>query len=68
MAPLAVSNEQREVLEKLLRSRVAAHRDVQRARVLLMAADGLASTRIANEAGVSPATVNAWRSAFTAKG
>ncbi len=67
-APLAVSNEQREVLEKLLRSRVAAHRDVQRARVLLMAADGLASTRIANEAGVSPATVNAWRERFHCEG
>ena len=34
-------------LEKLIRSRTAPHRDVQRARALLMAADGFANTRIA---------------------
>jgi len=33
-----------------------------------MAADGLASTRIANEAGVSPATANAWRERFDCEG
>ena len=34
--PLLVTDEQRSVLEKLYRSRVAAHRDVLRARALLM--------------------------------
>src|ERR1017187_7507388 len=60
-APLPVSDEQRSVLEKLIRSHTAPHRDVQRARVLLMASDGFANTRIASEVGVAPMTVKAWR-------
>ena len=66
--PLAVTDEQREVLEKLSRSGVAAHRDVQRARVLLMAGEGEPNTRIAVAAGVSPATVQAWRERFAEEG
>jgi transposase len=65
---LPVSDEQRSVLEKLIRSHTAPHRDVQRARVLLMAADGFANTRIAREVGVSPATVAAWRERFAKEG
>src|ERR1035441_9442356 len=65
---LLVTEEQRWVLEKLYRSQVAAHRDVLRARVLLMAADGFATTRIASEVGVSPATVTAWRERFAQEG
>src|ERR1019366_10382952 len=60
-APLPVTGEQRSVLEKLIRSQTAPHRDVQRARVLLMACDGFANTRIASEVGVSAATVANWR-------
>src|SRR5712691_8883796 len=66
--PLLISVEQREVLERLSVSRTAAHRDVQRASVLLLAAEGLASTRIAAQAGVSPATVGAWRERFVLEG
>ncbi|MHB1570647.1 MAG: IS630 family transposase [Solirubrobacteraceae bacterium] len=65
---LPVTDEQRAVLEKLIRSRTAPHRDVQRARVLLMAADGFANTRIASEVQVSPATVAAWRERFAEEG
>jgi transposase len=67
-APLPVTDEQRSVLEKLIRSRTAPHRDVQRARVLLMACDGFANTRIATETGVSPGTVANWRVRFTEDG
>ena len=67
-APLPVTDEQREVLERLYRSQVSAHRDVQRARALLMAADGFANIRIAKEVGVSPATVTAWRERFSGEG
>jgi transposase len=56
------------VLEKLVRSHTAPHRDVQRARVLLMAADGFASTRIALEVGVAAATVVNWRQRFSEDG
>src|SRR5665213_2170515 len=66
--PLTVSDEQRSVLEKLLRSHTAPHRDVQRARVLLMASDGFASTRIAEEVQISSATVTRWRERFAQVG
>ncbi len=67
-APLAVTDEQRLVLERLIRSRTAPHRDVQRGRALLMACDGFASTRIATEVGVAPMTVKAWRDRFAEVG
>ena len=66
--PLPVTDEQRSVLEKLIRSHTAPHRDVQRARVLLMASDGFANTRIASEVGVAPMTVRAWRDRFSEDG
>jgi transposase len=65
---LPVTDEQRLVLEKLIRSPTAPHRDVQRARVLLMAADGCANTRIAGEVQVSPQTVAGWRDRFREDG
>ena len=66
--PLSVTDEQRLVLERLIRSRTAPHRDVQRARVLLMACDGFANTRIAAEVGVAAMTVKAWRDRFSDDG
>jgi transposase len=67
-AALRISDEQRSVLETLVRSRTAPHRDVQRARALLLACDGFANTRIASEVGVAPMTVKAWRDRFSADG
>ena len=66
--PLKITEPQREVLEKLSRSRTAAYRDVQRAKALLMAADGFATTRVADMIGVSPATVTRWREGFEQDG
>src|SRR6266508_2811841 len=67
-APMPLSAGQREVLEKLSRSRSAKHHDVQRARALLLAADGAANTRIGAEIGVSPTSVSAWRARFAREG
>jgi transposase len=67
-AALPLAEGQREVLEKLTRSRTARHRDVQRARALLLAADGIANTRIAARLGVSPTSVVNWRARFSADG
>src|SRR5437588_804164 len=66
--PLKVSESQREVLESLSRSQTAAYRDVQRAKALLMASHGFATTRVAQELGVSPATVTRWREGFERDG
>jgi len=67
-AALDVSQGQREVLEALSVSRTAAHREVQQARALLLAADGFANTRIASEVGVTAMTVRSWRTRFETQG
>ena len=64
--PLAAG--QREVLEKLSRARTARHHDVQRARALLLAAEGVANTQIGSELGVSPTSVSNWRARFAEQG
>ena len=65
---LEMSAGQREVLESLARSQSGAHREVVRAKALLMAADGVANTAIARSLSVSPASVESWRERFTEDG
>jgi transposase len=67
-AALSVSEGERETLERLARAQSAPHRQVLRARVLLLAADGVANAVIAEEVGVTPVTVRAWRKGFAADG
>lgn len=67
-APLVMSAGQRESLAVLARSSSAAHREVQRAKVLLMAADGVANSKIAASVGVTPVTVRSWRDRFASEG
>jgi len=67
-AALVMSEGQREALTVLARSSSSAHREVQRAKVLLMAADGVANSQIAASAGVTPVTVRAWRARFADEG
>ena len=67
-APMPLAAGQREVLEKLSRARSARHHDVQRARALLLAADGVANTRIGAELGVSPTSISNWRARFAEQG
>ncbi len=68
MPALAMSLGQREVLESLARSQSAAHREVVRAKALLMAVDGVANTAIAGSLSVSPASVKSWRERFAEEG
>jgi transposase len=67
-APLVLEEGQRELLESVARSGTSQHRLVQRARVLLAAADGLSNSEIASRVGVSRPTVLAWRAEFTQRG
>ncbi|NDK92687.1 IS630 family transposase, partial [Gordonia desulfuricans] len=48
----------------MTRSQRVPHQQVLQARVLLLASDGVANIRIAEEVGVRAATVRAWRSRF----
>jgi transposase len=63
-----MSDGQRVALEALARSQVAPHRQVQRAKVLLLAADGVANAHIAEDLEISVNTVRAWRGRFAAEG
>jgi hypothetical protein len=65
---LVLSRGQREALGRLARSRGAPHRQVQRARALLLAGDAVANARIAEAVGVTAVTVRAWRDRFAAEG
>jgi transposase len=65
---LKLTDSQRDVLVRLSKSSVAPHRDVQRARVLLFAAEGLPNTAIGARVGVSPTTVKSWRERFACEG
>lgn len=66
--PLPMSDSERATLEQLSRSQTAAHREVQRAKVLLAAAEGVANTRISAEVRVTPVTMRAWRDRFLEDG
>jgi len=65
---LPLADGQREVLASLSRSTTAQHRQVLRARVLLMAADGVSNMDIVKAVGVSRPTVQSWRAGFAADG
>jgi transposase len=65
---LEMSEGQRKTLETVSRSHTAPVREVNRARVLLLAADGVANTAIAERVGVSVSTVRAWRDRFAEDG
>jgi transposase len=67
-APLVMSAGQREALAILSRSSTAPYREVKRAKVLLMAADGVANSKIAATVGVTPVTVRSWRARFACEG
>lgn len=51
MPALQTSVARREILAVLAKSQTARHREVQRARVLLLAAEGLANIWIADQVG-----------------
>jgi transposase len=60
--------EDRRELERIVRSRTAERRMVERARIVLAAAEGRSAARIASEVGCSEPTVKKWRRRFEADG
>ena len=65
---MQISDGQRDVLESLARSQTVAHREVVRAKALLMASEGVANTAIAQALSVSPGSVANWRARFAEDG
>src|ERR1700730_10103043 len=56
-----LSRKDRKVLEACCRSPVTLQRDLKRARVVLLAAEGRSTRSIAKEVGVQPRIVSLWR-------
>jgi transposase len=65
---LELAAAQRATLEVLASSRSTPHQQVPRAQALLLAAAGVANTRIAERLGVTVVTVRAWRERFAQAG
>jgi transposase len=66
--PLTLTVEERSELERRVRALTTAHRDRQRARVVLLAADGVTGRKIALEVGLSAQSVSKWRLRFVELG
>jgi transposase len=58
----------RKVLEARCRAPTTAQRDVKRARIVLLAAEGRSTRSIAEEVGVQPRIVSNWRRRFADHG
>ena len=67
-APLVLRDGDRARLEALIRSSTVRAGLAVRARVVLLAADGMANYEIAERVGVSRPTVNLWRSRYAERG
>jgi transposase len=67
-AALALRNGDREKLARIASSRAAGAGLARRARIVLLAAEGLPHTEVARRAGVSVPVVREWRSRYQAAG
>lgn len=65
---VVVAPEDRAELERRVRASTSAQRDVLRARLVLMAAEGTRTDEIAAVLGVRAATVSKWRTRYAARG
>lgn len=61
---IILTNEERAELTKLERSRLSSVRLVQRARIVLLAADGMQNKDIAQQLGVGRVQVSRWRDRY----
>ncbi len=66
--PLVVRVEDRKVLQEWVRASTVSAGAAQRARILLLAADGETNAQISRLVGVSLPTVRSWRDRYTVKG
>jgi len=62
--PIILNSEQRQILEQQSRARSLPARQVERARIVLRAADGWQDKDIAAELGITPEKAARWRNRF----
>jgi transposase len=65
--PIELSKQEREILSQWSSSATTEHRLVERARIILLAAEGLATREIARRLKTRPARVSKWRTRFAAQ-
>jgi len=64
---IELTPDERHSLEQVIRTRTAPYRSVQRARVVLLATEGMTNTAIAQEVGLSRSMVVKWRQRFASE-
>ncbi|MGH2946106.1 MAG: helix-turn-helix domain-containing protein [Solirubrobacteraceae bacterium] len=64
LTEITLSAEERSELERVAGLQKAPHRDVQRAKLVLYAAEGLSNVEIAARLDMSPKNVGRWRRRF----
>jgi len=65
---IELTEEERGVLERRVRATTTPSRDVLRARIILLAAQGRRNDQIAPQMGVTPSAVSRWRMRFARQG
>ena len=65
--PIELTEQERSVLEAMIRSAKTEHGTVERARIVLLAAQGRSTRSIASELGTWPGRVSRWRTRFAAQ-
>jgi len=65
--PIVLTEQERSALEAMIRSPKTEHGIVERARVVLLAAQGRSTRSIASELGTWPGRVSRWRTRFAAQ-
>ena len=66
-SPVILSTEEKRALENVANSRTAPYRKVQRARIILLAAEGMTNTAIAQKVGLQRSMAVQWRQRFNAE-
>jgi len=66
-ASVIIPDAIRPILSKFAKSRTFPARQVQRAKIILLAADGLDNMQISNQVGLGQDSVSKWRSRFLKK-
>src|SRR5215211_892481 len=66
--PVVLTPEDRAALDRRVHARTGSQQGALRARIVLLAADGLDTTAIATTLGIARGTARAWRARFAAAG
>ena len=67
-AAIELTVEERAALEKVMRARRTPQAVAQRARIVLLTADGFAPTTIGEQLGMSQPTIRKWRARYAQDG